>query len=69
MKKVKLFGKNIEVSCDYCAHSKIHDNTQFCTINKVLKNGKCRKFEYNPTMRIPKCVNNMKKYTPEDFML
>ncbi len=69
MSKIKLFGNNIEVSCDYCAHSKIQDDTQFCTMNKVLKKGKCRKFTYNPIMRVPKCANNLQKYKPEDFML
>ncbi len=69
MKKVKLFGKNIDVSCDYCAHSKIQEGAQFCTKNKVLKKGKCRKFEYNPTMRLPKLINNIQKFTEEDFKL
>lgn len=69
MKKIKLFGKNIAVNCDYCNHSKIHEDTQFCTINKAMKNGKCRKFVYNPTMRIPKLENNIQKFTEEDFKL
>lgn len=69
MRKVKLFGNNIEVSCNYCAHSQINNGCQFCTVNKVLKNGKCRKFEYNPTMRVPKHSNNLQKYNPDDFVL
>lgn len=69
MKKVKLFGNNIELSCDYCAHSQINNGTQFCTKNKVLKNGKCKKYEYNPTMRVPKKQNTLPKYKPEDFAL
>lgn len=69
MKKIKLFGNNIQVSCDYCNHSKIQGDVQFCTVNKVLKNGKCRKFVYNPTMRIPKLVNIVQKFTEEDFKL
>ncbi len=69
MKKIKLFGNNIEVSCNYCSHSKIKNNTQFCTMNKVLKNGKCRKFEYNPIMRKPNTTAQLPKYKPEDFAL
>lgn len=69
-KKIKLFGNNIELSCEYCAHSKIQDDVQFCTVNKVLKKGKCRKYLYNPTMRVPKGANdNLQKFSPEDFAL
>ncbi len=69
MKKIKLFGNNIEVSCSYCVHSKINNGAQFCTMNKILKNGKCRKYEYNPMMRVPSKQNVLPKYKPEDFAL
>ncbi len=69
MKKVKLFGNNIPVSCDYCAHSQINNGVQFCTMNKVLKNGKCRKYVYNPIMRVPMRENTLPKFKPEDFAL
>lgn len=69
MSKIKLFGNNIDVSCDYCANSKVNNGVQFCTMNKVLKNGKCRKFVYNPIMRVPKTQNNLRKYNAEEFVL
>lgn len=69
MSKVKLFGNNIEVSCDYCANSQIRNGCQFCTVNRVLKNGKCRKFIYNPIMRVPKTQNMLPKYSEDDFVL
>lgn len=69
MRKVKLFGNNIETSCDYCMHSEIRNGCQFCTVNKVLKNGKCRKFEYNPIMRVPKQQNKLPKYSADEFVL
>ncbi|MDO4748566.1 MAG: hypothetical protein Q4A12_05255 [Eubacteriales bacterium] len=69
MRKVKLFGNNIEVSCNYCAHSQINNGNQFCTKNKVLKKGKCRKYEYNPFMREPTRTNALQKFKPEDFEL
>ena len=69
MSKVKLFGNNIEVSCDYCANSQIQSGCQFCTVNRVLKNGKCRKFLYNPIMRVPKTQNMLPKYSEDDFVL
>lgn len=69
MSKVKLFGNNIEVSCDYCSNSQIQGNCQFCTVNKTLKNGKCRKFIYNPIMRVPKTLNKLPRYSEDDFVL
>lgn len=69
MKKKKLFGNNIEVSCSYCEHSVIQGGCQFCTIGKSIKNGRCRKFVYNPIMRIPKKAVVLKKYSAEDFVI
>lgn len=69
MRKNKLFGKNIELSCNYCVHSQIKNDCQFCTANRVIKNGKCRKYSYNPIMRVPMRMNNLPKYDPSDFAL
>ncbi|MBQ4128418.1 MAG: hypothetical protein IJD68_01440 [Ruminococcus sp.] len=69
MRKVKLFGNNIEVSCDYCSHSKIVNDHQFCTVNRVLKKGKCKKFLYNPIMREPKRQKNLQKFSADDFII
>lgn len=67
--KKKLFGNNIVPSCTYCAHSKNEGKTQFCDANRVLKNGKCRKFDYNPVMRMPKGMANLPKFDKDDFVL
>ena len=67
--KKKLFGNNIVPSCVYCAHSKKEGGTQYCDAHKTLKNGKCRKFDYNPIMREPKGMAPLKTYTKEDFSL
>ncbi len=69
MSKRKLFGNNIEINCSYCQHSKIQNGCQFCVVNKTLKNGKCRKFIYNPIMRVPKQAVKLQKYYEEDFLL
>ncbi len=69
MRKVMLFGNNIEPSCDYCLNSKIVNGCQFCTINKILKNGKCRKFVYNPIMREPKKQQTLPTYSADDFLI
>lgn len=67
--KKKLFGNNIAVSCVYCEHSKTEGESQYCTKNKSLKNGKCSKFKYNPIMREPKGMAPLKSFSKEDFEL
>ena len=67
--KKQLFGKHIVPSCTYCSHSKKEGEMQFCDARKVLKNGKCRKFDYNPIMREPKGMAPLKTYSKEDFSL
>lgn len=67
--KKQLFGKNIVPSCVYCEYSKNEGESQFCTANKQLKNGKCKKFNYNPIMREPKGMAPLKSFDKEDFTL
>ena len=67
--KKQLFGKNIVPSCVYCEYSKNEGESQFCTVNKQLKNGKCKKFKYNPIMREPKGMAPLKTFDKEDFSL
>ncbi|MBR1535028.1 MAG: hypothetical protein IJ639_11715 [Ruminococcus sp.] len=67
--KKQLFGKNIVPACTYCVHSKKEGNTQFCDARKVLKNGKCRKFVYNPIMRVPRGAAKLPTYKNDDFSI
>lgn len=62
-----LFGKNIEPNCDYCDRFDKEGDTFICTAKKEIKKGKCRKFEYNPTLRTPKSENNLMDFNKEDF--
>ena len=50
-----LFRKKIERSCSYCAYSTKLDVAQALCVKKgvVELYGKCRKFCYDPTKRIP----------------
>ena len=36
---------------------------------KSIKNGKCRKFKYNPTLRVPKSTEALPEFKKEDFEL
>lgn len=67
--KQQIFGKNIVPSCIYCEHSKTEGDSQFCTVNKQLQNGKCKKFKYNPIMREPKGMAPLKEFDREEFTL
>lgn len=64
---MKLFGNNIEVKCEYCSNSANAQSGYICTVKKSIKNGKCRKFKYNPTLRIPESSPEMQKFRKEDF--
>lgn len=67
-----LFKKKIEKSCAYCAYgTKLDDDQILCVKKGVVKSGKCRKFSYEPTKRIPlkpKALD-FDKYKSEDFSL
>lgn len=64
---MKLFGENIEVSCEYCCNGANAQSGYICTKNKSIKKGKCKKFVYNPTLRVPKSTEIIKEYSKEDF--
>lgn len=67
-----LFKKKIEKSCAYCAYgTRLEDDQILCVKKGVVKSGKCRKFSYEPTKRIPlkpKALD-FDKYKSEDFSL
>ena len=67
--KKQIFGNNILPSCIYCAHSKAEGNSQFCDIHRTLRNGKCRKFSYNPIMRVPRGAAVLPTFEKKDFSL
>ena len=68
-----LFRKKIEKSCSYCQFStKLDDDHALCIKKGVVDlYGKCRKFLYDPTKRIPSKPKapDFDQYTQEDFSL
>ena len=56
MAKKKLFGNNIKPACKYCLLCTPGDNDKFsCSkFGDVKAYDSCKKFSYNPLMRIPK---------------
>ena len=67
-----LFKKKIERSCDYCLYgAKLESEQILCSKKGVVTCGKCRKFRYDPTKRIPlkaKAID-FEKYNKDDFSL
>jgi len=62
-RKKALFGANIELNCRYCRHNGAKQGDKpFCTLRLEVKDGKCKKYEYDPLMREP-------QYNEEDFKL
>ena len=68
-----LFRKKIERSCAYCLYGAKLDEDQVLCSKKGLRptDGKCRRFRYDPTKRVPKKAKAMdfSKYDEEDFSL
>ena len=68
--KYKLFGKNIKTDCSYCEHSGFENGIIVaCKKGKVIKDGKCRSFSYDPLMRVPASVSLSGNFSAEDFKL
>ena len=68
-----LFRKKIEKSCSYCARGVLVDDELVLCCKKGLRSasGKCLKFRYDPTKRVPKKAKPMdfSKYDNEDYSL
>ncbi len=68
-----LFRKKIERSCSYCTFgARLDDEQVLCSKKGVCPmDGKCRRFRYDPTKRIPKKSKAMDfaKYDKEDYSL
>ncbi len=68
-----LFRKKITPSCSYCLHGTALEADQFLCSKKgfVSDTEKCRKFQYEPTKRVPPKAKalDFSKYENEDFSL
>lgn len=66
----KLFGGNIEPSCEYCSFGRVKDDgTIICYSGSTPTEGSCKRFSYDPLKREPKRIPPLQKYSPEDFMI
>ena len=63
--KNDLFGARIAPDCEYC--EKYSKDSGACKLGRTIKNGKCRKFDYDPTLRTPKGEARPMQFSREDF--
>ncbi len=69
-RKNYLYSKNIDPHCAYCAHcKKDNDHQGVCDLRGIVAlAGHCKKFVYNPLMRVPaKPAVIRGRFTDEDF--
>ncbi len=67
--KNKLFGRNIVPDCSYCGNALFENGMIACKKSKHISNGRCRSFDYDPLLRVPRKVSLYGSYTAEDFKL
>ncbi|MGN1014037.1 MAG: hypothetical protein ACI4PM_01625 [Butyricicoccus sp.] len=69
-RKNYLYSKSIDPHCAYCAHcTKDNEHQGVCDLRGIVAlAGQCKKFVYNPLMRIPpKPARIRGRFTDEDF--
>ena len=66
-KKKPLFGNSVEPSCRYCAHFSGGDGDGSCTLGHTTE--PCADFSYDPLLRAPSRLPQLKKHDPDEFKL
>lgn len=70
--KRPLFGNHIEPACRYCAHARENTDGRFILCQHkgvVAPYYSCRKFRYDPLLRVPSRQAVLPKYDKSDFEL
>lgn len=70
-KKKELFGTQVPLDCAYCRRSSAKPGEPpLCTLGLTPKDGKCKRYEYDPLMREPKPAPALSGgFSKEDFEL
>ena len=66
----KLFGNNIDPTCEYCSYGKKSENGMILCSKLGVVNPyfSCKKFDYDPLKRVPRKMNHrLPKYSQKDF--
>ena len=70
--KKRLYGNAVTKSCRYCSHGRgrlSHGTVQCELKGNVSADHSCRKFDYDPMLRLPRKKPSIIKVDPEDFKL
>lgn len=68
----KLYGNNVEASCEYCIHGRKSSDGKavLCPKRGVMPlYHHCRKYEYDPLKRIPMSQPKIGEYNINDFKI
>lgn len=71
-KKKPLFGADIEPNCHYCRQNGASGEKEpLCVLGLQMKNGKCKKYRYDPLRREPRTAPPLRSegFREEDFKL
>ncbi|MBQ1616266.1 MAG: hypothetical protein II086_03325 [Ruminococcus sp.] len=69
MMKNKLFGRNIVPDCSYCNNSYFENGRMNCRKGRQIQDAKCKAFDYDPLLRVPRSITLRGTFSPEDFKL
>ena len=68
----KLYGANIVPMCAYCSKGEMSTDKKnvLCTKKGIVDASySCRRFKYDPLLRVPKIPQEIEKFTMEDFKI
>ena len=67
-----IYGSTISPACEYCLHGRKGTDPRMILCAKkgvVPLEYHCRKYEYDPLLRLPKRQPKLPSFTAEDFSL
>ncbi len=67
-----IYDKSIPPACEYCVYGRTSSDKDMILCRKkgvVSPFSYCKKYTYDPIMRIPKRMPKMRKFTASDFSL
>ena len=70
--KKAICGATIAPACEYCAHGRKATDPRMILCEKkgvVSPDYRCRKYEYDPLLRVPKRRPKLPSFSAEDFSL
>ena len=70
--KAPIYGATISPACEYCSFGRQASDPRMILCEKcgvVSPFYHCRKFQYDPLLRVPRRQPKLPSFSPEDFSL